>query len=72
MFPTNNTKFYYYDSFELDSPLEFKKYLKLDIKLSTFQIQKYNTHHCGYYCLLVLKLLRKYKYQEVICNLLVQ
>ena len=55
----NNEKCYYFDSFGLDPPLELQNYLNSQIELSTFQLQKFNTHHCGYYCLLVLKLLEK-------------
>jgi hypothetical protein len=62
----NKDKCYYFDSFGLDPPLELQNYLNSQIELSTFQIQKFNTHHCGYYCLLVLKLLeKKYKYKEI-------
>lgn len=52
---------YYFDSFGLDSPIELQNYLSSDVKFSTFQIQKFNTHHCRYYCILVLKLLEKYR-----------
>ena len=45
---------YCFDSFGLDPPLELQSYLNSQIELSTFQIQKFNTHHCGYYCLLFL------------------
>ena len=44
----NNEKCYYFDSFGLDPPLELQNYLSSSIELSTFQIQKFNTHHCGY------------------------
>jgi hypothetical protein len=62
-------KCYYFDSFGLDPPIELQKYLNSDIELSTFQIQKFNTHHCGYYCILVLKLLEKYNYKDIILSL---
>ena len=63
---------YYFDSFGLDPPEELITYLKgspkdspknsedIDknkiIEFSTFQIQDFGTHQCGYYCLLILKL----------------
>ena len=62
-------KCYYFDSFGLDPPIELQNYLNSDIELSTFQIQKFNTHHCGYYCILVLKLLEKYNYKDIILSL---
>ena len=65
----NKAKCYYFDSFGLDPPIELKNYLKVDIELSTFQIQKLNTHQCGYYCLLVLKLLDKYDFKDIIIGL---
>lgn len=65
----NKDKSYYFDSFGLDPPLELSNYLDKPIKLSTFQIQEFNTHHCGYYCLLVLKLLEKYEYNNIIMEL---
>jgi hypothetical protein len=65
----NKDKSYYFDSFGLDPPLELLNYLNRPIKLSTFQIQKFNTHHCGYYCLLILKLLEKYDYNNIIMKL---
>ena len=58
----NKEKSYYFDSFGLDSPIELRNYLNSQIKLSTFQIQKFNTHYYGYYCLLFLKLLEKYDF----------
>ena len=65
----NKDKCYYFDSFGLDPPIELQKYLNSDIELSTFQIQKFNIHHCGYYCILVLKLLEKYNYKNIILSL---
>ena len=62
----NNERCYYFDSFGLDPPLELQKYLNSQIELSTFQIQEFNTHHCGYYCLLVIKLLQTHDFKEVI------
>jgi hypothetical protein len=64
-----NERCYYFDSFGLDPPLEIQNYFNSQIELSTFQIQKFNTHHCGYYCLLVLKLLDKYDFKEIVLNL---
>lgn len=66
---------YYFDSFGLDPPMELQEYLKGKdkksfIELSTFQIQKFGTHHCGYYCLLLLKLLEYSTFQNVILSLL--
>lgn len=64
---------YYFDSFELDPPIELQKYLKNEkdkILLSTFRIQEFNTHHCGYYCLLLLKLLESYDYQKTVIGLM--
>ena len=63
-------KCYYFDSFGLDPPIELKNYLNSDIKFSTFQIQKFNTHYCGYYCILILKLLEKYNYKDIILGLI--
>lgn len=66
----NSEKCYYFDSFGVDPPIELIKYLNKDIEISTFQIQKFNTHHCGYYCLLVLTLLEKYDYKDIILYLI--
>ena len=44
----NKDKSYCFDSFGLDPPLELQTYLSSNIGLPTFQIQKFNTHHCGY------------------------
>lgn len=63
---TIRDKCYYFDSFGLDSPIELQNYLSSNAEFSTFQIQTFNTHHCGYYCILVLKLLEKYKYRIII------
>ena len=41
-------KCYYFDSFGLGPPIELQSYLSSNVELSTFQIQKFNTHHCGY------------------------
>ena len=53
----NKENIYYFDSFGLNPPEEIIKYLKdrkdRKIELSTFQIQKFGTHHCGYYCTLI-------------------
>lgn len=62
----NNNKCYYFDSFRLNTPIKLLIYLSSDVKFLRFQVQKFNTHHCGYYCLLVLKLLEKYSYRSVI------
>ena len=68
----NKENSYYFDSFGLDPPLELRNYLntnKIDgINLSTFQIQKFNTHHCGYYCLFFLKLIEKHAFKEIILD----
>ncbi|EFP09772.1 hypothetical protein CRE_21847 [Caenorhabditis remanei] len=65
---------YYFDSFGLDPPIEILHYLKEnkhnEITTSTFQIQAFNTHHCGYYCLLLLKLLEKLNFQDAILSLI--
>ena len=62
---------YYFDSFGLDPPIELWNYLNSQkIELSTFQIQKFNTHHCGYYCLLFLKLTEKYDFKEIVLDLM--
>jgi hypothetical protein len=66
----NKDNSYYFDSFGLDPPIELQNYLKNEILLSTFQIQKFNTHHCGYYCLLLLKLMEKYNFKEIILVML--
>ncbi len=66
----NENQCYYFDSFGLDPPIELCMYLNSEIDLSTFQIQEFNTHHCGYYCLVVLKLLETYDYKDVILSLL--
>jgi hypothetical protein len=62
----NNEKCYYFDSFGLDPPLELQSYLNSQIELSTFKIKKFDTHHCGYYCLLVLKLLENFHHANPI------
>lgn len=54
---------------KLSSPLKLLNYLNRFIKLSTFQLQEFNTHRCGYYCLLILKLLEKYDYNNIIMKL---
>ena len=63
----------YFDSFGLDPSLELQNYLNLqkidEINPSTFQIQKFNTHYCGYYCLLFLKLLEKYDFKQTVLDL---
>lgn len=70
----NNKNIYYFDSFGLDPPLELQEYLKngedKKIELSTFQIQEFGTHHCGYYCLLLLKLLDSHAYQKSVIGLM--
>jgi hypothetical protein len=66
----NKNKSYYFDSFGVDPPGELKNYLNTEIISSTFQIQKFNTNNCGYYCLLVLKLMEKYDYRDIIIRLL--
>lgn len=66
----NPEKCYYFDSFGVDPPIEVIRYLNREIEMSNFQIQKFNTHHCGYYCLLVLKLLEKYDFKDVILELI--
>ena len=40
------------------------------IELSTFQIQEFNTHHCGYYCLLLLKLSEQFAFTDSVLSLL--
>ena len=40
------------------------------IELSIFQIQKFNTHHCGYYCFLVLKMLENHDFKNTILSIL--
>lgn len=67
---------HYFDSFGLDPPEEIIKYLKgyantgdIKIELSTFQVQNFGTHHCGYYCLIVLKLLEKFDFKNIILQL---
>ena len=64
----NKDTSYYFDSFGLDPPLELQNYLNSRIELSTFQIQNFNTHHCGYYCLLILKLLERYDFKEIVLD----
>lgn len=66
----NKSKCYYFDSFGLDPPIELINYIAITIEFSTFQIQKFNTHHCGHYCLLILKLLKKYDYKNIIFSFL--
>lgn len=71
----NKNNLYYFDSFGLNPPEEIINYLKGKdknkiIELSSFQIQKFNTHHCGYYCLLVLKLLERSDFKNTILSLL--
>lgn len=68
-------KIFYFDSFGLDPPLELQEYLKngedkIKILSSTFQIQEFGVHHCGYYCLLLLKLLETYDYQKSVIGLM--
>jgi hypothetical protein len=65
----NKNRCFYFDSFGLDPPIELQKYLNSEIELSTFQIQKFDTHNCGHYCLLVLKLLEKYDFVDIILDL---
>ena len=45
---------YYFDSFGVNPPIEFEKYVKCDILYSTYQIQKMEEVICGHLCLLVL------------------
>lgn len=63
----NEDKLYYFDSFGLDPPLELQEYLKQEdrrkIELSTFQIEEFNTHHYGYFCVLFLKLLESHDFK---------
>ena len=75
-YKVNKKELYYFDSFGLDPPAEIIHYLKEnkhnEITTSTFQIQKFDTHHCGYYCLLLLKLLEKHDYKNSILTLFTQ
>jgi hypothetical protein len=64
----NEDKCYYFDSFGLDPPIELQKYLNCQIELSSFQVQNFNTNYCGHLCLLVLKMLEKYKFNDIILN----
>jgi len=50
----NRNKKLYFDSFGLDPPYEIKDYLGDNVLMSTFQIQKLGTNHCGQLCLIVL------------------
>lgn len=58
----NNKNFcYYFDSFGVEPPIEFEKYIQCDIYYSTYQIQKFNDVICGHLCLMVLYGLEKLK-----------
>ena len=61
---------YYFDPFGLDPPIEVQKYLNSEIFLSTYQIQNFNTNHCGHYCLLMLKLLENFNFMDIILAIL--
>uniref|UniRef100_A0A1I7X7L0 ULP_PROTEASE domain-containing protein n=1 Tax=Heterorhabditis bacteriophora TaxID=37862 RepID=A0A1I7X7L0_HETBA len=77
-------KSYYFDSFGLDPPEEIINYLKNNgedkeikinvedniIECSTFQIQEFGAHNCGYHCLLVLKMLEIRDFQKVVLSLI--
>lgn len=67
-------KLYYFDSFGLDPPIELQEYLKdgkdRKIELSTFKIQEFGNHHCGYYCLVVLKMLENIEFRSTILSLI--
>jgi hypothetical protein len=48
---------FYFDSFGISYPIEFKKYMKCDIIHSTYQIQKIGDIICGHLSILILYLL---------------
>jgi hypothetical protein len=54
----NENDCFYFDSFGMDPPEEFKSYIRpLPIICSTFRIQETGTNICGHLCLLLLSLL---------------
>lgn len=60
-FKNDNNLCYYFDSFGVNPPLEFEKYIKCDIIYSTYQIQNFDDVICGHLCLMVLYGLEKLK-----------
>ncbi len=62
----DRNKKYYFDSYGLMPPLEFKKYIGKEILTSTFQIQELGTNYCGHMCLYVLYELNQNKSFECV------
>ena len=70
-FKKDNNLCYYFDSFGVDSPLDFENYIKCDIIYSTYQIQKMEDVICGHLCLMVLYglLILKIDFQSLLLEL---
>ena len=62
---------YYFDSYGLDSPIEFDKYVKCDILSSTYDIQKDKEYICGQLCITVLYALvvKNIKFHDILLYL---
>ncbi len=66
----NRNKKLYFDSFGLDPPNEIKGYLGDNVLMSTFQVQKLGTNHCGHLCLRVLyELSNGFSFEDIILKL---
>ena len=50
----DSTHCYYFDSYGLTSPSEFDDYIKMDIQVSPYNIQRDHPNICGHLCLIFL------------------
>ena len=50
----DSTHCYYFDSYGLTSPSEFDYYIKMDIQVSPYNIQRDYPNICGHLCLIFL------------------
>ena len=50
----DSTHCYYFDSYRLTSPSEFDDYIKMDIRVSPYNIQRDHPNICGHLCLIFL------------------
>ena len=62
---------YYFDSYGLMPPVEFETYVKCDLLINTYQVQKENDVICGQLCLYVLYklLIEKENYFQIVFDL---
>lgn len=67
----NKNNCYYFDSYGLMPPTEFENYIKSDLIINTYKIQKENDVICGQLCLYVLYklLVLKKEFNEILLGL---